>query len=205
MFIIKPTADGSSTLFGSAYPSEAYHSDRGAVGEARHVFIRFLRSGDRVLELGLGSGLNALLAWQTGLGLDYTAVERYPIDWATVRGLSFYGPQLEALHAAPWGRATALDDRFSFRKVEDDFLVVDFAALGPFDTIFFDAFAPDVVPDQWSEAIFAKIFAASAPGAQLMTYTAKGAVRRAMQSAGWQVEKLQGALGKRHMLLGMKF
>lgn len=200
MFLLKTTADGSSTLVGEAYPTETYHSDRGAVGEAQHVFIRFLRSGDRVLEVGFGSGLNALLSLQTGLSLHYTTIERYPVDMETVRKLSFYGPSLEELHAACWGEAVVLDPRFSIRKIEQDLLSVDFEALGPFDTVFFDAFAPDVVPEQWSVDIFSKIFAASAPNAQLLTYTAKGSVRRAMQAAGWEVERLEGALGKRHMV-----
>lgn len=204
MFTLKITADGSTTLVGAAYPTETYHSERGAVGEAHHVFVRFLKQGDRVLEVGLGTGLNALLSWQSGLNLSYTAIERYPIDLATVRRLSFYGPQLEAIHTAEWGTPATLDPHFSIQKIEQDLLAVDFEQLGPFDTVFFDAFAPDVVPEQWTEAVFKNIYAASAPEAQLMTYTSKGDVRRAMGAAGWVVEKIEGALGKRHMLRGVK-
>lgn len=38
----------------------------------------------------------------------------------------------------------------------------------------------------------------------LVTYAAAGSVRRALQSAGFKVERLQGPPGKREMLRGVK-
>ena len=202
VFTLKTTADGSTTLVGSAYPTETYHSERGALGEAHHVFVRFLNEGDRVFEVGFGTGLNALLSRQTGLKLHYTAIERYPVDLATIRQLSFYSPVLEALHAAPWNREVSMGERFTLHKIEGDLLSTPLD--GPFDTVLFDAFAPDVVPEQWTTEVFANIYAAAAPSAQLLTYSAKGSVRRALAQAGWRVERLEGALGKRHMVRATK-
>lgn len=196
------TADGSTTLRSTVF-GELYHSDRGALGEAHHVFIRFLHSGDRVLEVGLGSGLNALLSLQSGLRLDYTAVELYPVGNDTVERLSFCDNDLRSIHHAPWGVRCRVTDDFSLLKIEDDLLNVDFEPLA-FDTIFFDAFAPDVVPEMWSLEAFKKLYLATAAGGQLLTYSAKGSVKDALRQAGYTVERLQGALGKRHMVRAVK-
>jgi len=42
------------------------------------------------------------------------------------------------------------------------------------------------------------------PGAILVTYSAKGAVRRAMKAAGLQVEKIPGPPGKREITRAVK-
>ncbi|MEG2728851.1 MAG: tRNA (5-methylaminomethyl-2-thiouridine)(34)-methyltransferase MnmD [Mucinivorans sp.] len=204
---IIPTADGSSTLRSTQFQGQLYHSERGAIGEARHVFLRFLRPDVRVLEVGLGSGLNALLTMQSGAKVDYTAVELYPVPLDVVTGLSFACPDLMAIHSAPWGERVALSPTFSIRKIEGDMVKLtqeEICLNGAIDLVFFDAFAPEVVPQMWSEELFATLYASMAPGGQLLTYSAKGSVRRTLQEVGFQVERLEGALGKRHMVRAFK-
>lgn len=70
--------------------------------------------------------------------------------------------------------------------------------------IYFDAFAPEKQPELWSEAIFAKLYAAAAPGAVLVSYCAQGQFRRHLRATGWEVEKLPGPPGKREMTRARK-
>lgn len=196
------TDDGSSTLRSPIF-GELYHSSRGAVGEAEHVFIRFLHDRDRVLEVGFGSGLNAWLAIQTGLRLTYTTIELYPISIETATKLSYSSPHFMELHHAPWGVKHKIDERFELLKIEGDLLDISLTA-DSFDTIFFDAFAPDIVPEMWSTEIFKKLYMALSPSGQLLTYSAKGSVKQALRAARFEIERLPGALGKRHMIRAIK-
>ena len=73
-----------------------------------------------------------------------------------------------------------------------------------FDLIYFDAFGARVQPELWTEDIFSKMYASLRPGGILVTYSAKGSVRRALQYVGFKVERLPGPPGKREMLRGRK-
>ena len=76
--------------------------------------------------------------------------------------------------------------------------------LAAFDLIYFDAFGAQNQPELWTEEIFEKMFQAIRPDGILVTYCAKGSVRRAMQSVGFMVERLPGPPGKREMLRATK-
>ncbi|MDR2912468.1 MAG: tRNA (5-methylaminomethyl-2-thiouridine)(34)-methyltransferase MnmD [Alistipes sp.] len=208
---IEITADGSATLR-SPMHGDTYHSLRGAVGEARHVFIEaaFRQSTGapvRVLEMGFGTGLNAWLtleeAERTGRRVDYTAVELHPVPEEVAARLGYTSDlRFAALHSAPWGEWSRPAEGFRLLKLQGEMTEIlaksDFSAT--FDIVYWDAFAPDTQPALWSEEIFARVFEATASGGVLVTYSSKGDVRRALQAAGFAVERLPGALGKRHML-----
>lgn len=215
------TADGSHSLWWPEY-DEHYHSIHGAMQESQHVFMQMGweqakagRDALHILEMGFGTGLNALLACMAaateGLTVHYSTLEKFPLSETEFSHLNypaqFPDPALaqqyfEAMHLAPWGQATAIHPQFVLTKWEVD--LADFAAESAFDLVFFDAFAPTSQPELWSEAVFAKVFAACKPGAILTTYCAKGSVRRAMLSAGFVVEKVPGPPGKREMLRARK-
>lgn len=219
------TDDGSATLRSPVY-GETYHSLRGAAGEARHVFVEagLLRAAEdkttagdnpdtavRILEMGFGTGLNAWLtlcqAQQSGRNVEYTAVELHPISEQTAAALGYTGDgRFAAMHRAQWGERTEISKGFGLLKVHSD--LTEFLAgtnfSTKFDVVYYDAFAPDTQPELWSEEIFGRIFELTAPGGILVTYSAKGDVRRALRAAGFEVEKLPGALGKRHMLRAIK-
>lgn len=202
MIEVVTTDDGSSSLFSDRFDT-LYHSSRGAIGEAHHVFIRFLGAHSRVLEVGMGSGLNALLALQSGVQVDYTAIELYPIEESILPLLSFDCSELRAIHCAPWGERVGLTPSFSLLKLQVDLL--DFKICDKqFDLIFFDAFDPEVQPEMWSVAIFTRLYAMLAVDGALLTYCAKGVVKRALREAGFTVHRLPGALGKHHMLLAKR-
>lgn len=209
------TADGSATLR-SPIHGDTYHSLRGAVGEARHVFVeagfsQSVANPVRVLEMGFGTGLNAWLtlveAERSGVAVEYTGVEFYPVPHDVAAALNYTGNgRFAALHTAPWGVWTEQSKGFRLRKLQgamaEIFVETDFSAI--FDVVYWDAFAPDTQPELWTAEIFELVHKATAPGGALVTYSSKGDVRRALQAVGFTVEKLSGALGKRHMLRATK-
>ena len=73
-----------------------------------------------------------------------------------------------------------------------------------FDLIYFDAFGARVQPELWTVELFSKMFRALKMNGILVTYSAKGSVRRAMLEVGFEVEKLPGPPGKREMLRALK-
>lgn len=215
-FIIEPTADGTQTL---RHPllDDLYHSENGAVSESEHVFIRnglhFLLGGGHraetvnILEAGFGSGLNALLtlreAEKTGIHAHYTAVELYPLPVETALSMDYaIDPAFILLHKAPWDGQEKISAFFTIKKIEVDLAEARFDTI--FDLVYFDAFSPTTQPELWTPEIFGRIYAAMNKGGILVTYSAKGDVKRALRDAGFEVSRLPGAPGKRHMLRAVK-
>jgi tRNA U34 5-methylaminomethyl-2-thiouridine-forming methyltransferase MnmC len=70
--------------------------------------------------------------------------------------------------------------------------------------IYFDAFAPAAQPDLWTKEVFEVLYAILKDNGILVTYCSKGVVRRAMQAAGFAVEKVPGPVGKREIVRAIK-
>lgn len=207
------TADGSMTVC-DLRTGSTYHSRHGARAESMHVFIeaglRHMtaqgRTSLRVLEMGLGTGLNVLLtAQEQGCTIHYTALEAHPLPhavWEQLLDNEENTELLSAIHAAQWGQAVAITPHFSLEK--KNVRLQDFSSDAPFDLIYFDAFEPNTQPELWTEEVFRKLLAMTSQGGVLTTYCAKGAVRRAMQAAGYAVERLPGPPFKREMLRAIR-
>ena len=209
------TGDGSHTVEIPGL-NVTYHSRHGAVQESMHVFVeagfrealrRFGGAPLSVFEMGFGSGLNALLtaieARKVSVPVEYFAVEAFPLKEEEAAALN-YGALLgeralfNALHAAPWDMETRISGQFLLRKEEGTLQDLQMTTL--FHVIYFDAFAPATQPELWTEERFRQLYERLVPGGILVTYCSKGDVRRALQAAGFTVEKLQGPPGKREML-----
>lgn len=73
---------------------------------------------------------------------------------------------------------------------------------GVADAWFLDGFAPARNPELWEAPLLAQVAAHTAPGGTFATYTAAGAVRRALDAAGFDVARVPGYGRKRHMSRG---
>ncbi len=220
--VLEQTADGSATLF-IPEMDEHYHSVKGARTESQHIFVdmglkALTKDRVRVLEVGFGTGLNALLTLQAtdelNVAVDYIGIELYPLSWEMVNALNYSdSPLFELLHTIPWEQPTIISNKFTLTKVEDDINKL-FVEQGidkkeeinkPFDLIYFDAFAPEKQPEMWSQELFDSLYNALNDGGVLTTYCAKGVVRRMLQAAGFKVERLAGPPGgKREILRATK-
>lgn len=220
--ILKITADGSHTLYDPAI-DDHYHSTYGALAEADHVFaengFRWLVSEGvrhiRILETGFGTGLNALLSLiesqKCGIEVDYHTFELYPLEKEIYTKLN-YGKKIDfqgagllllKMHQAQWGKVVQISTGFRLKKIRADWrffnMEKDF-----FNLVYYDAFGPDLQPAMWKKEVLISIGECVVPGGILVTYSAKGQVRRDLMEAGFGVDRLPGPKGKRHMLRAVK-
>jgi tRNA U34 5-methylaminomethyl-2-thiouridine-forming methyltransferase MnmC len=210
------TSDGSSTLFSETF-GVSYHSVHGAVQESEHVFIDAglkeaikNKSSLRILEVGLGTGLNALLTWKytthNEFKVDYTALEAFPISLEDAMHLDYNAFSLPAkpddLIRLSWEQPIALSERFTFTKVSAKW--PDYDSLQGYDLIYYDAFAPNAQPEMWQTDALSRSVELLNTGGIWVSYCAKGDVRRTLEALGLLVERLPGPPFKRHMLRARK-
>jgi tRNA U34 5-methylaminomethyl-2-thiouridine-forming methyltransferase MnmC len=212
------TSDGSTTIHLPDW-NEQYHSKHGAIQEAYHVFIKHglesvSQSEISILEIGFGTGLNAFITFleasKTHRNIDYVGVEAHPVALEEVKQLNYvqelgaqsFSDQFDLMHSIPWEEKAEISNNFSLQKREQFFH--DISDEDQYNLVYFDAFGARVQPDLWTEEIFTIMYKAMKAGGILVTYAAKGSVRRAMQAVGFEVERLPGPPGKREMLRATK-
>ncbi len=216
------TEDGSHTV---SIPSMgvSFHSIHGAVQESKYIFIEaglnfFISHSSnktiRVFEAGFGTGLNALLTYleaeKRNLEIYYETVDLYPLNETEFRSLNYctllersdLQSVFEKMHLCEWGKQIPVSPFFSLKKINSDLPAIK--TIGKFDLIYFDAFDPKAQPELWSAEIFGKMFSILKKNGILVTYSSKGEVRRAMQSAGFSIEKIPGPKGKREIVRAVK-
>ncbi|MBI9035270.1 MAG: tRNA (5-methylaminomethyl-2-thiouridine)(34)-methyltransferase MnmD [Bacteroidales bacterium] len=213
------TEDGSHSLFVPEL-DEHYHSTNGAIQESMHVFINAglqcvlkHKSVVRIFEVGFGTGLNAILSLQHSqqqmLPMNYTSIEAFPLPDTIYNELNYceqidgkLQTQFLSMHQIAWGKDTTINELFHLKKINGSFL--DYQLSDEFDLIYFDAFGPDKQAELWTQEVFDKCFAMLSANGVLVTYSAKGAVRRSLKAAGFEVERIPGPPGKREMLRAIK-
>ena len=216
--MIKITDDGSSTIYVPEL-NEHYHSTFGAVQESRHVFINnglkaLKKENISLLEVGFGTGLNALLTFlenEQYKNIGYCGLELYPLNWQFIEKMKFdkylnlteeESNFFREVHNTPWAQPTEISKNFTLLKHNTD--ITEYIASTTFDLVYFDAFAPQIQPSLWTEKIFTNLFNAMNKKSILVTYCAKGEVRRNMLNAGFIINRLPGPPGKREMIQAVK-
>ncbi|MFD1795004.1 tRNA (5-methylaminomethyl-2-thiouridine)(34)-methyltransferase MnmD [Paracoccus aurantiacus] len=198
-----------STIF-----DDPYFSLAGGLAETRHVFLggndlpQRLRPGFHVAELGFGTGLNLLaLAEIATQPIRFTSFEAFPMDDAQLARAHQAFPELSGLtEQLRLGYGTR---RFRVGLVDVDLVIGDARDTlsrwqGAADAWFLDGFSPAKNPELWGSALMGEVGAHTAPGGTFATYSAAGHVRRALEAAGFRVERAPGYAGKRHMSRGTR-
>ena len=213
------TEDGSDTLFVKEL-GEHYHSTFGAVQESMHIFIeaglrKCLQPELNIFEVGFGTGLNAYLtaleSIKTSQSIRYITIEKYPIPeelWSSINYPTIIpdgNPEIfQKIHEAKWNEYVKITDDFSICKLSSDLTLIDYSHFPLFDLIYFDAFSPEKQPELWETPIFSQLAGHCSSKAKLVTYCAKGVVRRSLIEAGFTTERIPGPPGKREILRGTK-
>lgn len=216
------TSDGSHSVFSEKF-NAGYHSKHGAIQESQHVFIKsglqyYLQINQpstlKVFEMGFGTGLNAFLTIiemkDSNVNVEYTAVEQFPLEEEVYNSLN-YAELLNTentktdflkMHQCEWNNFCTISSKFALRKINAQLQMLNHDR--KHNLIFYDAFAHSAQPELWETDIFSQLFNSMEQGGILVTYSAKGQVRRNLQAAGFQVERIQGPPGKREMLRAIK-
>lgn len=211
------TQDGSTTIHLPEW-NESYHSKHGAIQEAYHVFIKsgfslFEGKPVSILEIGFGTGLNAFITFleskKSHQDITYVGVEAYPVALEEALQMN-YAAEIAvdehqifaAMHQTNWEETSSISSHFKLTKRKQFFQNIE--DTDAFDLIYFDAFGFRVQPELWSDTIFMKMFNALKTNGVLVTYACRTSIKNAMISAGFSVEKLPGAPGKREMLRATK-
>lgn len=215
------TADGSSTLILPGI-NEQYHSKNGAIQESETVYIKngfnYLKGNHlQILEIGFGTGLNCLLTFASSIKrkshvhVNYIAVEPFPISSALLEKLNYksliQSPNIEyvvqQIHAIAPNEKNFITPYFALtidRSTLQDYVGEE----AFFDCIYFDAFGPNVQPEMWTSEVFKKMHRLLKKDGILVTYCAKGEVKRTLKSAGFKLEGLAGPPGKREVTRASK-
>lgn len=218
MIEIEKTDDGSNTLYVPEL-NEHYHSTKGAVTESKYIFVEqgfnhSLKNNVSILEVGFGTGLNAILTFieadNKGVNTIYDTIEKYPLDKTIIEKLDYLPiigeenkDRFDNIHSSQWDKDIELSPFFTLHKINGDFTSYNF--IRKYDVIYFDAFAPEKQPEMWTQDIFNQMYNLLNPGGVLTTYCAKGIIRRMLQAAVFKTERLPGPPnGKREILRATK-
>lgn len=216
------TKDGSPSIYVEEL-RESFHSLNGSLQESEHTFMKeglqyliseFAPKEINIFEMGFGTGLNALLCYDWSLGqnieVHYSGLEAFPLEEAIYSQLNFplsngvdHSEKLKELHECEWEKWHRIDSKFHFRKICAP--LTEHSYDGKHNLVFFDAFAPSVQPKLWSYEVFQKMYDAMETPGVLVTYSSAGAPRRAMSKAGFWINEIRGAAGKREMTRAVKW
>ncbi len=220
MLQIITTRDGSRSLL-NAELNETYHSIHGARQESLHVFIKHgldfviqqqAKKSVKILEIGFGTGLNALLtaqyAKENAVSIEYTTLEAFPLNESIWQQLMYAQTESEQeifykLHHEPWEQWIEVITGFMLKKINSTLQTISFDH-SYFDLVYFDAFAPNKQPEMWELPMLQKTIHALTARGVFVTYCAKGQLKRDLASCGTTVETLQGPPGKREMIRAVK-
>lgn len=212
------TADGSKTVYNPSV-GENYHSINGALQESLHVFVKgglayFIQQSTerniKILEVGFGTGLNFLLsadyAEQHQINLQYTGIEAYPLPSEIIENTG-YQEYLENKNTwdsfinkynESFTNSQDITSTCSLRIHAQP--ILEFETEGQFDIIYFDAFARNYQPEMWSLETITQACKFLKDKGIFVTYSVTGELKRALRSLGFDIQRPEGAAGKREMM-----
>lgn len=216
---VRVTGDGSSTIY-IPEMDENYHSTHGAIQEAKHVFIKYgltfwenesANDSIKILELGFGTGLNALLtAIHQTKKVDYVGIEAFPVEKELIDQLNYltelgeeHRELFNKLHEVDWESKAEISADFTLTKIAQKIQTLELE-VNSFDLIYFDAFGPRAQSEMWEKSILEKMVYSLKVGGCLVSYCAMGQFKRDLKSLGMKIEALPGPPGKREMTRGIK-
>ncbi|MGJ7510055.1 FAD-dependent 5-carboxymethylaminomethyl-2-thiouridine(34) oxidoreductase MnmC [Variovorax sp. GT1P44] len=212
----------------SARFDDIYHTETGALAQARHVFLGGCglpaawagQAQWRVLETGFGFGLNFLTTWQAWRAdpqrprlLHFVSIEGFPVSREDLlRAASAY-PELIGLAemlAAQWHgllpgfhRIWLDEGRVLLTLCIGDVQAMLRAQRFEADSIFLDGFSPQRNPAMWSGETLKAVSRFARRGTRVATWTIARAVCDALAQNGFQVTKAPGLPPKRDCLQGV--
>ncbi|MEY3085762.1 MAG: tRNA (5-methylaminomethyl-2-thiouridine)(34)-methyltransferase MnmD [Bacteroidota bacterium] len=213
---LRETQDGSHTLYITEL-DEHYHSYHGAIQEALHVFINnglnpLLNAKQlNILEVGWGTGLNSLLTchYANSTLVRYIGIEPFPIEKECSSKLNYESRLLgvqkglyNQIIDAPWEVETFISPNFSIHKIKNFIQTWDTKLT--FDLVYYDAFGPRAQAEMWERDTLEKVISKMHAGSILVTYCAKGQLKRDLVTLNCRVETLPGPPGKREMIRAIK-
>lgn len=197
---------------------DPFYSLEDGLSEASHVFVRGnglperFRDGFVIAELGFGTGLNfvaAARAWQAaGIQgtLRFVSFEAFPMSVSDAESALARFPVAEPYAAGIRSVLSGSNDveigGITLSLVRGDARLTLPEWSGAADAWFLDGFAPARNPELWEPDLLRAVAAHTRPSGTFATYTAAGAVRRALDEAGFSVERRPGFGRKRHMSAG---
>lgn len=178
-------------------------------------------------ETGFGTGLNFIAAWQLwkaiaspNAHLYFISAELHPLRKEDLVKSAQLWPELKHLYDQLIDQYPTLTPGFHTLRFENITLLLmfgdatemfsglletdhpDFVAhIGSkVDAWFLDGFAPAKNPQLWNEALINTLAQLSKSETTLATFSAAGSMRRALEAAGFQVQKKPGFGSKRDMV-----
>ena len=216
------TQDGSNSLYIPEL-EEHYHSLHGALQESNHVFINaglnYLLHQQKnkcikILEVGFGTGLNCFLTYLESINrkimIEYHGIEAFPVNTGILDSLNYQNiipsnianTSFKDLHDFTWNIVNQVDKDFKLLKKQ--IKIQDVILDSDYHLIYFDAFGPKVQSEMWTETIFNKLYQSLKHDGILVTYCAKGEIKRILKRVGFSVESIPGPPGKREMTRAVK-
>ncbi|WP_343625671.1 FAD-dependent 5-carboxymethylaminomethyl-2-thiouridine(34) oxidoreductase MnmC [Roseateles puraquae] len=202
---------------------DVYHARAGALAQSRHVFLggnglpERWRGRDRfvVLETGFGLGNNFLATWDAwrqdparSRRLVFVSIEKHPLrreDLARAHAgqpladlaaqlLAAWPPLTGGLHSLGFdgGRVELLLGLGDARDLLRELVLQA-------DAFYLDGFAPSRNPELWDDYLIKNLARLAAPEATAATWSISRPMRRAMNTAGFEVSLAPGFANKPEM------
>jgi tRNA U34 5-methylaminomethyl-2-thiouridine-forming methyltransferase MnmC len=206
-----------------------YHYSSAAIEYSKFVFVEngFTKVSQksrsrklRILEMGFGSGLNAILTYERNLNAKipvyYATVDLNPVPLKVIGKLK-YDQYLDnsvyqkffLMHSSPWFSNTCIDNGdkskscfFELYKIQSDILQLDFD--DTFDLVYYDAFSPQLQPELWTYEILFKIYNACNVGALLVAHCCDDSVMDTLTNVGFGIEIIFDEKSKNKMIRAIK-